>query len=109
MALAEATTDQKRRNPAAIQKFGIAADAHQPANGCQYGQSRERYRHRPRRLVWDVSAMSMLVSALAGGGVGPWVPYQIFAVGWVGVAAGLAGGWRTGSAHSETGTSRTPL
>jgi energy-coupling factor transport system substrate-specific component len=42
-------------------------------------------------------AMSMLVSALAGGGVGPWVPYQIFAVGWVGVAAGLAGGWRTGS------------
>jgi energy-coupling factor transport system substrate-specific component len=42
-------------------------------------------------------AMSMLVSALAGGGVGPWVPYQIFAVGWVGVAAGLAGSWRTGS------------
>ncbi len=48
-------------------------------------------------------ALSMLVSALAGGGVGPWVPYQIFAVGWVGVAAGLVGharresglpGWR---------------
>ena len=39
-------------------------------------------------------ALSMLVSALAGGGVGPWVPYQIFAVGWVGVAAGLAGHWR---------------
>jgi energy-coupling factor transport system substrate-specific component len=38
-------------------------------------------------------ALSMLVSALAGGGVGPWVPYQIFAVGWVGVAAGLAGHW----------------
>ena len=36
-------------------------------------------------------SLSMLVSALAGGGVGPWVPYQIFAVGWVGVAAGLAG------------------
>jgi energy-coupling factor transport system substrate-specific component len=36
-------------------------------------------------------ALSMLVSALAGGGMGPWVPYQIFAVGWVGVAAGLAG------------------
>jgi len=42
-------------------------------------------------------ALSMLVSALAGGGVGPWVPYQIFAVGWVGVAAGLAGQWRTKS------------
>ena len=39
-------------------------------------------------------ALSMLVSALAGGGMGPWVPYQIFAVGWVGVAAGLAGHWR---------------
>ena len=38
-------------------------------------------------------ALSMLVSALAGGGMGPWVPYQIFAVGWVGVAAGLAGHW----------------
>jgi energy-coupling factor transport system substrate-specific component len=42
-------------------------------------------------------ALSMLVSALAGGGVGPWVPYQIFAVGWVGVAAGLAGHWRVRS------------
>ena len=42
-------------------------------------------------------ALSMLVSALAGGGVGPWVPYQIFAVGWVGVAAGLAGHWRRSS------------
>jgi energy-coupling factor transport system substrate-specific component len=45
-------------------------------------------------------ALSMLVSALAGGGVGPWVPYQVFAVGWVGVAAGLVGQWRT------TGTPR---
>lgn len=40
-------------------------------------------------------ALSMLVSALAGGGMGPWVPYQVFAVGWVGVAAGLAGHWRS--------------
>jgi energy-coupling factor transport system substrate-specific component len=40
-------------------------------------------------------ALSILVSAIAGGGVGPWVPYQVFAVGWVGVAAGLAGHWRT--------------
>jgi len=42
-------------------------------------------------------ALSMLVSALAGGGVGPWVPYQIFAVGWVGVAAGMAGHWSRGT------------
>ena len=39
-------------------------------------------------------ALSILVSALAGGGVGPWVPYQVFAVGWVGAAAGVAGHWR---------------
>ena len=38
-------------------------------------------------------AMSILVSAFAGGGVGPWVPYQVFAVGWVGAAAGVAGHW----------------
>lgn len=36
-----------------------------------------------------VGAVSILVSALAMGGVGPWLPYQVFAVGWVGVAAGL--------------------
>jgi energy-coupling factor transport system substrate-specific component len=48
-----------------------------------------------------VGALSILVSAVAGGGVGPWVPYQVFAVGWVGVAAGmfsrregLGVGWR---------------
>ena len=29
--------------------------------------------------------------------MGPWVPYQVFAVGWVGVAAGLAGHWSRGS------------
>lgn len=42
-----------------------------------------------------VGALSILVSALIGGGVGPWVPYQVFAIGWVGVAAGVAGHWRS--------------
>jgi energy-coupling factor transport system substrate-specific component len=37
-----------------------------------------------------VGAFSILVSALAEGGEGPWVPYQIFVTGWVGVAAGVA-------------------
>lgn len=40
-------------------------------------------------------ALSILVSALLSGGVGPWVPYQVFALGWVGVAAGLAGHWKS--------------
>ena len=36
-------------------------------------------------------ATSLLVSALATGGLGPWLPYQLFAAGWVGAAAGVAG------------------
>ncbi|HYM67793.1 MAG TPA: hypothetical protein VEW68_10910 [Patescibacteria group bacterium] len=39
-------------------------------------------------------ALSILVSALLSGGIGPWVPYQVFGLGWVGAAAGLAGQWR---------------
>ena len=38
-----------------------------------------------------VGAFSLLVSALATGGIGPWLPYETFAVGWVGASAGLAG------------------
>ena len=36
-------------------------------------------------------ATSLLTSALVTGGIGPWVPYQVFACGWVGALAGLAG------------------
>lgn len=42
-----------------------------------------------------VGAFSLLVSALATGGVGPWVSYQVFAVGWIGAVAGIAGRWRS--------------
>jgi energy-coupling factor transport system substrate-specific component len=38
-----------------------------------------------------VGSFSLLVSALVTGGIGPWLPYETFAVGWVGAAAGLAG------------------
>ncbi len=38
-----------------------------------------------------VGSFSLLVSAVATGGVGPWLPYEAFAVGWVGLAAGAAG------------------
>lgn len=38
-----------------------------------------------------VGGFSMLISSLLEGGLGPWVPYQIFAAGWVGALAGLAG------------------
>ena len=34
-------------------------------------------------------SVALLVSALVTGGVGPWLPYEMFAAGWVGAAAGL--------------------
>jgi energy-coupling factor transport system substrate-specific component len=34
-----------------------------------------------------LGALSLLVSALIGGGVGPWLPYQMLAVGWVGLSS----------------------
>ena len=36
-----------------------------------------------------LGALSLLVSALLGGGVGPWLPYQMFATGWVGLLSAL--------------------
>jgi energy-coupling factor transport system substrate-specific component len=36
--------------------------------------------------------VAMLVSAIVTGGLGPWLPYQIFAAGWVGLGAGLIRG-----------------
>jgi energy-coupling factor transport system substrate-specific component len=42
-------------------------------------------------------ALSILVSVLLGAGAGPWVPYQVFAVGWVGAVAGVAGQWSGGA------------
>ncbi|MEA2682752.1 MAG: energy-coupling factor transport system substrate-specific component [Chloroflexota bacterium] len=34
-------------------------------------------------------ATALLASAVATGGLGPWLPYEMFASGWVGAAAGL--------------------
>lgn len=41
-------------------------------------------------------ATTLLVSALVTAGVGPWLPYEMVAAGWVGAAAGLAGTPRRG-------------
>jgi energy-coupling factor transport system substrate-specific component len=49
-----------------------------------------------------LGACSLLVSALLTGGLGPWVPYQLFAVGWVGMVAGLIGIRRAGRRPSRT-------
>lgn len=36
-----------------------------------------------------LGALSLLVSGLITGGIGPWLPFQMFAAGWV----GMVGGW----------------
>ena len=41
-------------------------------------------------------ATTLLVSAIATAGIGPWLPYEMVAAGWVGAAAGLAGSGRRG-------------
>jgi energy-coupling factor transport system substrate-specific component len=35
-----------------------------------------------------LGSLSLLVSAFIGGGVGPWLPYQMFTSGWVGMLSG---------------------
>ncbi len=41
------------------------------------------------RFGFLFGALSLLASALATGGIGPWLPYQMTAAGWVGLGAGL--------------------
>ncbi len=43
------------------------------------------------RFGFILGATSLLVSALVTGGIGPWLPYQLVAVGWVGALSGLVG------------------
>lgn len=41
------------------------------------------------RFGFLMGTMSLLVSAIITGGVGPWLPYQMFTAGWVGLSAPL--------------------
>jgi len=41
------------------------------------------------RLGFLMGTLTFLVSALITGGVGPWLPYQMFTAGWVGMSAPL--------------------
>lgn len=41
------------------------------------------------RFGFLMGSFTLLVSALITGGVGPWLPYQMFAASWVGFTAGL--------------------
>lgn len=41
------------------------------------------------RFAFTLGAASMLTSAILTGGVGPWLPFQMWALGWVGAGAAL--------------------
>ncbi len=41
------------------------------------------------RFGFLLGAMTFLVSGIITAGVGPWLPYQMFTAGWVGLSAGL--------------------
>jgi energy-coupling factor transport system substrate-specific component len=43
------------------------------------------------RFGFLLGAFTLLASALITGGVGPWLPYQMFAAGWMGLSAGALG------------------
>lgn len=43
------------------------------------------------RFGFLMGALSLLVSALFTAGVGPWLPYQMFTAGWIGMSAGWLG------------------
>lgn len=40
------------------------------------------------RFGFLLGALSMLVSAILTGGIGPWLPFQMFTAGWIGLLAG---------------------
>ena len=40
---------------------------------------------------FQLGALTIVLSSLFFGGLGPWTPFQLFAVGWVGLFAGLIG------------------
>ncbi len=40
------------------------------------------------RFGFLLGALSMLVSGILTGGIGPWLPFQMFAAGWIGLFAG---------------------
>jgi energy-coupling factor transport system substrate-specific component len=43
------------------------------------------------RFGFLLGSLALFLSALASGGFGPWVPFQMFASGWVGLTAGWLG------------------
>ena len=47
-----------------------------------------------RGFGFVLGALTLFVSALLTGGVGPWLPFQMFGAAWIGFFAGCLPGWR---------------
>jgi energy-coupling factor transport system substrate-specific component len=45
---------------------------------------------------FQVGALTLAISAFITGGIGPWVPYQMLGLGWVGMGAGFLPAFREG-------------
>jgi energy-coupling factor transport system substrate-specific component len=43
------------------------------------------------RFGFLLGTLAMFLSAIVTGGIGPWLPFQMYAAGWVGMGAGFAG------------------
>jgi energy-coupling factor transport system substrate-specific component len=59
------------------------------------------------RFGFLMGAFTLLVSGLITGGVGPWLPYQMFASGWVGMSAGWLGQVSNLQSHGQRPASGT--
>jgi energy-coupling factor transport system substrate-specific component len=51
------------------------------------------------RFGFSLGVISLAVSALLTGGIGPWLPFQMLAAGWIGFFAGFIGSVARASAH----------
>ncbi|MCL5275059.1 MAG: ECF transporter S component [Chloroflexi bacterium] len=63
------------------------------------------------RFGFLMGILSLLVSAIITGGIGPWLPYQMFTAGWMGMSAGWLGALRNRLSRSQQAgpvQSRTP-
>jgi energy-coupling factor transport system substrate-specific component len=51
------------------------------------------------RFGFSLGVISLAVSALLTGGIGPWLPFQMLAAGWIGLFAGFIGSITQASSH----------
>lgn len=58
------------------------------------------------RYGFALGVIALGISAIATGGIGPWLPFQMLAAGWIGLASGLIGSFARNLSHA---TKRTVL